>query len=132
MVQGELEDGFGIDLEAGLRWRALAVTVPSVPHYENIDLKLEVENLNVLEPIADVASILVKVYDRLMRERVLLLDKPAPQRQLVLSHYTHILVLHVPFRGVSVRLRVVFRVAKGLIRCVGDVEHPILHDINHD
>lgn len=80
MIQGELEDGFGIDLEAALRWRALAVTIPSVPHYENIDLKLEVENLNVLEPIAYVASILVKVYDCLMRERVLLLDKPASQR----------------------------------------------------
>jgi hypothetical protein len=67
-----------------------------------------------------------------MRERVLLLDKPTPQRQLVLSHYTYILVLHVPFSGISVRLRVVLGIAEGLIRCVGDVKHPILHEVDHD
>jgi hypothetical protein len=67
----------------------------------------------------------------LMLQRVFLFDEPSMQGQLILCYNSHLLVYHVALARVSVGFRIVLWVAESLIGRIRDVQHPILHEVDH-
>jgi hypothetical protein len=108
------------------------VTIPTVTHYEDVDFELEIEDLTNIQSVSDVASIFMEVDQCLMLLWVLLFDEPAVKCELILSDNTDIFVYHVTFSRVPISFRVVFRVSESLIRRIRNVQHPVLHEVDHE
>lgn len=108
------------------------MSVAAVSHYENVDLQLEVENLDHIQSITDVSSVLMEINDCLMLMRVLLFDKPPAELETVFRCHCNIIVLHVALAWVTVGLRVVLGVSEAAVGRIRYVQHAVLHEVGHD
>ena len=132
MRPGKLEDRLGIKFQALLRRVTLAMTVPSIPYYEHIDPKLEVEISNELESVANVSSVLMEVYYGIAAFGHPLLNEPAFQAQAVTSRYSDIGIGHAFLPRVTKARGVALWVAECFARREGHIDHSVLNEVDSD
>ncbi len=107
------------------------MAVPTVTNDEDVNFEFEVEHFTDVQTISDVSRVLMEIDQGLVLLGVLLFYKPPMKGQLILSDYPDVLIYHVAFAGVPISFGVIFGVSESLIGCIRDVEHPVLHKVDH-
>ena len=108
------------------------MAVATVTDDQNVNFQLVIKHLYYIEAVPNVACVLMEINHCFVLQGIFLLYEPSMQSKVILGLDFDILILHISFGWIPIRLGVALGISEGLIWRIGYVKHPILHEVNHE